>query len=201
MATLIRDRLAELVHGIRYRDLPPEVVVAAKRVILDTLACAVGAIRSEPAAIVRGVARQLGGNTEATTLGDGGKTSCALATLVNGTLIRYLDNNDYYFGLDSAHPSGNLAPALAVAEKCGRSGSDVIAALVAAYEVHLRLCDVVGTPGISARGWHPGTDMQFSSAALAARLLSDDPQVTANAIAIAGSHHNTLRSPSADTSR
>ena len=49
MATLIRDRLAELVHGIRYRDLPPEVVVAAKRVILDTLACAVGAIRSEPA--------------------------------------------------------------------------------------------------------------------------------------------------------
>ncbi|MCX7135416.1 MAG: MmgE/PrpD family protein [Proteobacteria bacterium] len=55
MATLIRDRLAELVHGIRYRDLPPEVVVAAKRVILDTLACAVGAIRSEPAAIVRGV--------------------------------------------------------------------------------------------------------------------------------------------------
>ena len=192
MATLIRDRLAELVHGIRYRDLPPEVVVAAKRVILDTLACAVGAIRSEPAAIVRGVARQLGGNAEATTLGDGGKTSCALATLVNGTLIRYLDNNDYYFGLDSAHPSGNLAPALAVAEKCGRSGSDVIAALVAAYEVHLRMCDVVGTPGISARGWHPGTHMQFSSAALAARLLSDDPQVTANAIAIAGSHHNTL---------
>lgn len=192
MATLIRDRLAELVHGIRYRDLPPEVVVAAKRVILDTLACAVGAIRSEPAAIVRNVARQLGGNAEATTLGDGGKTSCALATLVNGTLIRYLDNNDYYFGLDSAHPSGNLAPALAVAEKCGRSGSDVIAALVAAYEVHLRMCDVVGTPGISARGWHPGTDMQFSSAALAARLLSDDPQVTANAIAIAGSHHNTL---------
>ena len=192
MATLIRDRLAELVHGIRYRDLPPEVVVAAKRVILDTLACAVGAIRSEPAAIVRNVARQLGGNAEATTLGDGGKTSCALATLVNGTLIRYLDNNDYYFGLDSAHPSGNLAPALAVAEKCGRSGSDVIAALVAAYEVHLRMCDVVGTPGISARGWHPGTHMQFSSAALAARLLSDDPQVTANAIAIAGSHHNTL---------
>ena len=192
MATLIRDRLAELVHGIRYRDLPPEVVVAAKRVILDTLACAVGAIRSEPAAIVRNVARQLGGNAEATTLGDGGKTSCALATLVNGTLIRYLDNNDYYFGLDSAHPSGNLAPALAVAEKCGRSGSDVIAALVAAYEVHLRMCDVVGTPGISARGWHPCTHMQFSSAALAARLLSDDPQVTANAIAIAGSHHNTL---------
>jgi 2-methylcitrate dehydratase len=34
--------------------------------------------------------------------------------------------------------------------------------------------------------------MQFSSAALAARLISDDPRVTANALAIAGSHNNTL---------
>ena len=192
MATFVKDRLAELVHGIRYRDLPPEVVSAGKRVILDTLACAAGALRSEPAAIVKSVARGLGGNAEATTIGDGGRTSCALATLVNGTLIRYLDNNDYYFGFDSAHPSGNLAPALAVAEKCGRTGADVIVALVAAYEIQLRLCDVVAAPGISGRGWHPGTDMQFSSAALAARLLSDDPRVTAHAIAIAGSHNNTL---------
>ena len=52
MATFVKDRLAELVHGIRYRDLPPEVVAAGKRVILDTLACAAGALRSEPAAIV-----------------------------------------------------------------------------------------------------------------------------------------------------
>jgi len=192
VATFVKDRLAELVHGIRYRDLPPEVVAAAKRVILDTLACAAGALKSEPAAIVSGVARALGGNAQATIIGSGGKTSCALATLVNGTLIRYLDNNDYYFGHDSAHPSGNLAPALAVAEKCGRSGADVIVALVAAYEIQLRLCDVVATSGISGRGWHPGTDMQFSSAALAARLISDDPRVTAHALAIAGSHNNTL---------
>ena len=191
MAQFIKDRLAELVHGIRYRDLPPEVVQAAKRVILDTLACAAGALHSEPAAIVRGVAQQLGGNPEATLIG-GSKTSCALATLVNGTLMRYLDNNDYYFGLDSAHPSGNLAPALAVAEKAGRSGADLIAALVAAYEIQMRFCDCVGAPGISARGWHTATHTQFSSAALAGRLLGDDPRVTAHALAIAASHTNTL---------
>lgn len=191
VARYVKDRLAELVHGIRFQDLPPEVVQAAKRVILDTLACASGAMRSDPAAIVRGVAHQLGGNPEATLIG-GGKTSCALATLVNGTLMRYLDNNDYYFGLDSGHPSGNLAPALAVAEKAGRSGADVIAALVAAYEIQIRFCDFVGAPGISARGWHTGTHTQFSSAALAGRLLSDDPAVTSHALAIAGSHNNTL---------
>ena len=191
MAGFVKDRLAQLAHGIRYRDLPPEVVLAAKRLILDTLACAVGALKSEPATIVRSVADQLGGNAQATLIG-GGRTSCVLATLVNGTLMRYLDNNDYYFGLDSAHPSGNLAPALAVAEKAGRDGSEVIAALVAAYEIQIRLCDLAGAAGISGRGWHPGTHSQFSSAALAARLLSDDPGVTAQALAIAGSHNNTL---------
>lgn len=192
MVVYVKDRLAALAHGIRYRDLPPEVVDAAKRVILDTLACAAGALKSEPYAIVRKVARELGGNPESTLIGDGGRTSCALATLVNGTLIRYLDNNDYYFGLDSAHPSGNLAPVLAVAEKCGRSGADVIAALVAAYEIQLRLCDVVAAPGISARGWHPGTDVQFASAAAAAKLLGGDQGVIAHALALAGSHNNTL---------
>jgi 2-methylcitrate dehydratase len=181
-----------LVHGVRYRDLPPEVVTATKRVILDTLACAAGALKSEPAAIVDRVTRELGGAAESTTMGNGGRTSCALATLMNGTLIRYLDNNDYYFGRDSAHPSGNLAPVLAVAEKCGRTGADAITALVCAYEVHLRLCDAVAEPGISGRGWHPGTDVQFSSAAAAARLLSDDPRVAAHALALAGSHNNTL---------
>mgnify|MGYP003351385736 CR=1 FL=1 len=192
MAVYVKDRLAALAHGIRYRDLPPEVVEAAQRVVLDTLACAAGALKSEPYAIVRKVARELGGNPEATLIGDGDRTSCALATLVNGTLIRYLDNNDYYFGLDSAHPSGNLAPVLAVAEKCGRSGADAIAALVAAYEIQLRLCDVVAAPGISARGWHPGTDVQFASAAAAAKLLGGDQGVIAHALALAGSHNNTL---------
>ncbi len=188
----VRDRLAELVHSIRYQDLPAAVVHEAKRLILDTLGCALGGYRSEPSVIARRVARELGGSAEATLIGDGGKTSCALATLVNGTMIRYLDGNDYYFGQDSAHPSGNLAPALAVAEKMGRGGADVIAALVAAYEIQIRLCDAVAAPGVSGRGWHPGTNMQFSSAALAARLLSADAGVTANALAIAGSQHNTL---------
>ncbi|HEV7822362.1 MAG TPA: MmgE/PrpD family protein, partial [Burkholderiales bacterium] len=142
MAIYAKDSLASLVHSIRYAGLPPEVVAAAKRVMLDTLACAAGALRSEPAAIVSGVARSLGGNPEATVIGESVNTSCTLATLINGTLIRYLDNNDYYFGFDSAHPSGNLAPALAVAQRCGRTGADVIAALVAAYEIQLRLCDV-----------------------------------------------------------
>ena len=192
MARHIRDELAALVHAIRYEDLPEVVRHEAKRMILDTLGCALGGSRSEPAAITRAVARALGGNPEATLLGTGGRTSCALATLVNGTLMRYLDLNDYYFGYDSAHPSGNLAAGLAIAQRAGSSGRDLLSGLVAAYELQIRFCDFVAAPGISDRGWHPGTNMQFSSAAFAARLLSDDPHVTANAISIAASHNNSL---------
>lgn len=185
----LRDRLAALVHGIRYAALPPEVVHQVKRITLDTLACAYGACHSEPARMVRELTRDLGGVPRCSLIGTPEKSSCALATLVNGTLMRYLDGNDYYFGRDSAHPSGNLAPALAVAQHVGRSGRALIEAMVIAYEVQLRLCDLTG---VSERGWHAGTHTQFASAALAARLLSDDPHVTANAIAIAASHNNTL---------
>jgi 2-methylcitrate dehydratase len=184
-----RDRLAALVHGIRYDELPPEVIREVKRITLDTLACALGAQHGAPARMVRTVAHELGGAPRCTLIAASEKTSCALATLVNGTLMRYLDGNDYYFGRDSAHPSGNLAPALAVAEHAQRGGRALIEAMVAAYEVQLRLCDLTG---ISEIGWHPGTHVQFAVAALAARLLVNDPGITANAIAIAASHNNTL---------
>lgn len=106
--------------------------------------------------------------------------------------MRYLDNNDYYIGRDPSHTSGNLAPALAMAEREEVDGKQLILALVVAYEVQIRLCDFAGHPNIWERGWHHATNMQFSSAVLASRLLGLSPGQTANAMAIAGSHNNTL---------
>lgn len=188
----VLEALAALMHSVRYEELPPAVVVATKARILDTLGCAFGAIDSDVGRAVRHMAADCGGCAQATLIGTGEKTSAPLATLVNGSLLRYLDCNDYYFSRDPAHPSGNLAVALAVGEREHRSGRDIIAALVAAYEIHTRLCDFAGEPSLWRRGWHHGTNAQFSSAAMAARLSSDDPLRTAHAMAIAGSHQNTL---------
>src|SRR5207344_1327891 len=165
---------------------------AGKARVLDTLGCAYGALNSDVGRAVRRMALDCGGIAQSTLIGTGEKTSAPLATLVNGSLIRYLDSNDYYFARDPAHPSGNIAVALAVGERAHRSGCDLIAALVAAYELHLRLCDFAGEPSLWKRGWHHGTNAQFSSAALAARLAGDDPLRTAHAMAIAASHQNTL---------
>ncbi len=188
----VLEALAALVHSVRFEDLPTEVISATKARVLDTLGCAYGALDSNVGRAVRRMASDCGGAAQATLIGTGEKTSAPLATLVNGSLLRYLDSNDYYFSRDPAHPSGNLAVALAVGEREHRSGRDVIAALVAAYEIHLRLCDFAGEPSLWRRGWHHGTNAQFSTAATAARLGGDNPLCTAHAMAIAGSHQNTL---------
>ncbi|WP_178372317.1 MmgE/PrpD family protein [Pollutimonas bauzanensis] len=188
----VLQKLARVVHDVHYDNLPPAVIKAAKDLILDTLGCAYGGFASPVAIALRKMAADCGGAEQATLIGTGGKTSAPLAALVNGSLLRYLDSNDYYFGRDPAHPSGNVAVALAVGEREGRSGKDLIAALVAAYEVHLRLCDFAGAPSLWRRGWHHGTNAQFSTSALAGRLSWDEPALTAHAMAIAGSHQNTL---------
>jgi 2-methylcitrate dehydratase len=188
----VLERLAVVVHSVHFDSLSGEVVSAAKARVLDTLGCAYGALDSDVGHAARRMAADCGGAPQATLIGTGEQTSAPLATLVNGSLLRYLDSNDYYFSRDPAHPSGNLAVALAVGEREHRSGRDLIAALVAAYEVHLRLCDFAGEPSLWKRGWHHGTNAQFSSAAIAARLLGLDPARTAHAMAISASHQNTL---------
>lgn len=186
------EALAALVHSVRFDELPAEVISAAKVRILDTLGCAYGALDSDVGRAVRRMAANCGGNAQSTLIGTGEKTSAPLATLVNGSLLRYLDSNDYYFSRDPAHPSGNVAVALAVGEREHCGGGDLIAGLVAGYEIHLRLCDFAGEPSLWKRGWHHATNAQFSSAAIAARLAGDDPIRTAHAMAIAASHQNTL---------
>lgn len=191
--SFVRDQLADLIVSINYESLPPEVIREAKRLILDTLGCAFGGFAAEPSKIVRKTVRSLGGNPEATIIGEGRKTSCALATLANGTMIRYLDNNDYFGGKrQPAHPSGNLATALAIAERQGLGGKAVILGMVVNYEVHCRLCDCAGNPDIWHRGWHPGTITELSAAAVASKVLNLDSKATANALSISGSHNNTL---------
>ena len=185
-------RLAEVLGTVSFDTLPSAVVHEAKRIVLDTLRCALAAHDAAPCKSVVNMVLELGGNTQATVLGRGFKTSSALATLANGTMMRFLDANDYYIARDPAHASGNLAVALAVGEQCNASGRDVITALIAGYEIQHRLCECAGKPNLWDRGWHHATNVQFASAGVAASLLRLDTDATANALAIAGTHNNTL---------
>lgn len=188
----IRSALSELALEIQFENLSADVITQTKTIILDTLGCAFGGLNEGPTKAVRKIVADLGGNAEATIIGTKDKSSCALATFANGTALRALDTNDYYFGRDPAHASGNLAPILAVAERTKASGRDILAAYVAAYEIQFRLCDFAGRPSLWDRGWHHATNMSIASAAAAAKLLGLDRQQVAEAISIAGTHGNIL---------
>jgi hypothetical protein len=51
--TTIAEQLSAYAAGLRYEDLQPEVVRQAKRLIVDTVGCALGGAASEPARIAR----------------------------------------------------------------------------------------------------------------------------------------------------
>ncbi len=105
------------------------------------------------------------------------------AAFATGCCIRYFDYNDTYLSKEPAHPSDNIAAALAVAESVRANGRELITAIALAYEVQCRFCDAAS---IRARGWDHPTYGAFSTALAAARLMKLDPEKTRHAVNIAG---------------
>jgi 2-methylcitrate dehydratase len=187
----VAEDVARWVVELRYEQLPPDVIARAKRVVLDTVGCALGAIGAEPVRMAQQVVALQGGNPQATIIGLGRKVSCDQATFLNGMALRYFDYNDYIALGRPNHASINVAAALAVAEMQNLSGKDLLLGLVAGYEVEVRLRDAIAAK--RSEGWDDTSiEAQYASAATAGKLLQLDEVKLANALAIAGSNANTL---------
>ena len=139
---LVADTLARYATSLRYEDLPPDVVRVAKRIIIDSIGCGIGAFSAETSQIANKLAAGVSAVRGATVLCSGVKTSPELAVFANGTMIRYLDFNDGYISLASGHPSDSIASVLSTAELMGGSGRDLITGTVLAYELFCRVLDV-----------------------------------------------------------
>jgi 2-methylcitrate dehydratase len=134
----IERELAEYGATLSYEKLPRAVVDAAKRLLIDALACGYGAIGSPAARIVEDTFRRsFGGPPVASVLGSAALTSTEGAALINGVLIRDLDLNDTHVGKEPCHPSENIPAALACCEEASRSGRDLIETIVLGYEAQL----------------------------------------------------------------
>jgi 2-methylcitrate dehydratase len=190
-ATVAQD-VARWLAALHYQDLPPDVIARAKRVLLDTIGCALGAIQAGPVRVTQQVVALQGGNPQATILGIGTKASCDQAAFLNAMAMRYFDYNDYIALGRPNHASINVAAALAVAEMEGASGPELLLGLVAGYELEVRLRDAIAA-GKRQEGWDDTSiEAQYASAATAGKLLRLDEVKLANALAIAGSNANTL---------
>jgi 2-methylcitrate dehydratase len=182
----IVESISEFVAEARYEDLPDEVVHAAKRVLIDTLGCALGGYHTPAAAAARTIAEAVRPNANApraTVLIDGAPTSPDLAAFANGVMLRVLDFNDSFHGKgNGGHPSDVIAGVLATAESAGGTGRSTLLGVVSAYEV---FCRYVGQTGVGANPWDHVTATALGVAAAASRLMDLSRDQVRNALALA----------------
>jgi 2-methylcitrate dehydratase len=191
-------KIAEYAFNFSFQDLPKDVVHQTKRVLLDTLGCAIGGYDSEARQAIEEYVKESGHPEEATLFGSGLKTGCPNATLANGAMVRYLDYNDTAFIIHGEtyrtgyHPSEVIPPILALAERQHLSGRDAITAIVLGYDLSLSFLEAVTGPGMEKKGWNGDTRGAYIMPLVAGKLLGLDASQMENAVGICGSCHAVL---------
>lgn len=180
MSTLA-ETLGAYAADLKYEDLPPAVIHQAKRMIVDSIGCALGGFDSEPSRIAREFAATVTSTQPATVLCTGQQTSPDLAVFANGVMLRYLDFNDGYIGREAGHPSDSIAALLSAAEIGKADGRELIVATVIAYEMFCRMCDIVN---FKPMGFDHTTIGAMASVLGAARLMGLDREQIATALSI-----------------
>lgn len=183
----LSGQLAAYWANARFEDLPAEVVHAAKRFLLDTIAAGTaGGATAVVDTVVR--AMQAGGSGSGDTVlwGRSDRLAPAAAALVNGTASHALELDD--FG-GCGHSGAVVIPAVcSLAQRYAASGRDAILAIVAGYDLAGRVLE--GSGGYrphNEHGWHStGTCGSFGAAAGAAKLLRASPDTFTQALGIAG---------------
>ena len=184
----VTTELARFSAEIRLDRLPPEVVRRARFLVLDLVGNIVRArhdAESTPALLA--AVRALGlaaGNSG--VFGDAARYTPPGAALLNGALGHSLDFDDTH-AAGSLHPGAPVIPAaIAAGELVGASGADVLAGIIAGYEVTCRVALAMPAKAHYDRGFHPtATCGAFGAAAAAGRVFGLDAEQIASAFGIA----------------
>src|SRR5260370_7330539 len=134
----ITGQLARYMVEARELHLAPHVAREAKHLILDTLAAMVSGSHLQAGERAIRLTRAQGGVAEATVLTTDIRTSAVNAALANG-MFAHADETDDFEPVTKAHPGSHVVPAaLAMAEREGRSGAELLAAVTLGYAVSCR---------------------------------------------------------------
>ena len=175
VATEITGQLARYMAEARDRSLPPEVQQACKHRILDSLGAIVSGARLKAGELAIQYVRHQGGLPEASLLATDVKTSAVNAALANG-MSGHADETDDFEPVTKAHPGCSVVPAaLAMAEREGSSGEELLRAVVLGYDLCCRFLMALG-PELVRRGHRSaeGTSSTMGCTAAAASLARLD---------------------------
>jgi 2-methylcitrate dehydratase PrpD len=192
MQAPIAQQLGQFVSGTNFAEVPDEVLTESKRIVLDSIGCAVAAVDETKGRIGIQYAQVLGGGENvATIFGAKQRSSIFGAAFANGELINTLD-------FDAILPPGHVSPyvlpgALAVAEADRVAGRDLLLAVAISHELSNRfgkamdyirdtVDDTVSMPAVLGY-----TSTVFGAVAAITRLRGVSADMTAQALAIAAS--------------
>jgi len=178
--------LASFLAGLRFEDLPEEVVERTEEFFLDWVASALAGKNAKPVQILEHFVEVMGpkdGPSE--ILVSRQRTSPLFAALVNGAASHVVEQDDVHNGA-VFHPATVVFPAvLATAQQTGASGREVLVASVAGYEAGVRIGSFLGRTHY--RIFHTtGTAGTLAAAAAVAHLLGADEETMLQALGSAG---------------
>jgi 2-methylcitrate dehydratase len=184
------EKLADYINRTQFTDLSNETIASLKIRLLDSLGCALGALKSPVIEKIKTHIDDFGGNPLCTLIG-GGKTAPDRAALFNSALIRFLDFNDSFLAKkETCHPSDNNGAVLAAGEYAKISGKQFLLAMALAYQVQCTLSEVAP---VRDKGFDHTTEGVYGVVAGVSKALNLSAEQTANALAIAGVANNALR--------
>jgi aconitate decarboxylase len=180
--------LAEFAVGLRYEDLPEDIIANAKRCILDSLGCGLyGSTKPWSQSVAR-VVKSLGQAQKVSVWGMKLRADPLGAAFVNGTAAQGFELDDCHDQSMSHYGAGVVPSVVAAAEGLGRfDGKQIILATVVGYELGTRIGNTV-SPSAFHRGFHPcGLTSTFAAAAAVGKILGLNIDQFINALGLAGS--------------
>jgi 2-methylcitrate dehydratase PrpD len=180
--------LATWTANLKLNQIPETVREHARRFILDNLGCQVAGATLPWSQTYYDVIRKTRSGTHCTIAYFGDKFAPDDAAFINSTFNHANETDDTHLK-SPTHPGGIAVPAAqALAEYAKSDGAKFLAAVIAAYEIQIRISWAC-SPYLIYRGHHPPVGVgPFGAAAAGAVLMGFDDEKTLNALAIAGSH-------------
>jgi len=178
--------LATFAANLRFTDIPYTVISRAEDLLLDWAGSALAGKTGRPVEMINKFAEQMGPATgPCEVLISRRGTSPLFAAMVNAASSHFAEQDDVHNG-SVFHPAAVVFPvALALAQSTGASGRALLTAVVAGYEVGIRVGEFLGRSHYKI--FHTtGTAGTIAAAAAAGHLLRLTPEQMLHAFGSAG---------------
>ena len=182
----LTETIASFVKKAKFEDLPKDIVHKTKLHIIDTIGAAFAGSEAPLCKLLKKYAINTEKLCESTIIASELKASSPTAALINGVAAHSLEIDDghRYCG---CHPGTVIIPAaLAVGEREGASGKELILAVCLGYDVMVRIGRAIN-PSHLSRGFHTtGTAGVFGASIATSKIMNLSKDEIVYAMGIAG---------------